>query len=137
MKTIYLLILILIAAPFAYADEELYYPNGQIMMSNSETMTTTYFETGKVSTETPLKDNLPHGVVKTYYPSGKIMREVEYDNGSPAGKIREYDENGKLVQEINQESGAFKRYDENGEVAEEGQGDIPSDSLDVPLTGMK
>ena len=58
----------------------------------------TYYESGKLSSETPYINGKINGVAKTYYENGKLQIETPYANGYQSGAYKEYDENGKLIQ---------------------------------------
>ena len=103
----------------------------------------TFFEGGKVKSETPYVDGKPHGVSKSYSKTGKVTREctlkngerhgklidywprtgekrreITYDNGKVKGMVREYHRNGQLRRAVPFKDeamhGVEKRYNEDG-----------------------
>ena len=117
-----LLFFSLILTPAVFAEEsKTYYPSGKIQMEMTEKGIKTYYEDGKLNTDTPLVDNVPNGTAKTYYPSGKLMTETEYKNGEPVGATKMYYENGQLMHEDDTAKGTWKQYDESGHLTAEGK----------------
>jgi hypothetical protein len=108
----------------------------------------TYYDTGELQQETPLKNGLENGVVKEYYkngaikieatfkdgkqdgpsvfyfPNGTVERRTFFLNGIQTDTLKIYYENGKIreisVIEKGLKNGPFKYFDERGELMEEG-----------------
>ncbi|MDR2904931.1 MAG: hypothetical protein LBU73_03150 [Helicobacteraceae bacterium] len=55
-----------------------------------------FYDSGKVSYETPYKNGKQEGVAKAFYENGKLAHETSYKNGDKDGISKIYRENGKI-----------------------------------------
>lgn len=60
----------------------------------------TWYENGKLWSETSFKDDVNHGKTMSFHPNGKKYYEGQYTNGARSGHWRFWDENGILVKEL-------------------------------------
>lgn len=85
----------------------------------------TYYDTGELKCEIPVKNNVKHGVVKCYYKSGALQVQFTMNNNKEDGITRFYYENGKLKSEApfknGKKEGTVKYYYENGAFSSETQ----------------
>lgn len=72
----------------------------------AEGITKVYYESGKLKSEAPYKDNKIEGVVKCYYESGKLMSEIPYTANKKEGIEKVYRENGKMFATVTYASGS-------------------------------
>ncbi|MDR2906335.1 MAG: toxin-antitoxin system YwqK family antitoxin [Helicobacteraceae bacterium] len=83
----------------------------------------TYYESGALKVETPLKDDKIEGVVKGFYESGKLKAEEPRKNDKLEGVAKYFYENGKLEKEIPYKNGVIdgtqKIYYESGKLRQE------------------
>ena len=76
-----------------------------------------YYNNGQVKTETPLVNNIPHGIEKWYYETGELWYEWPWVNDKIHGIYKEYYESGQLKEESRYVDGVLmgtSNYDEKG-----------------------
>ena len=82
-----------------------------------------YYNNGQVKTETPLVNNIPHGIEKWYYETGELWYEKPCVDGKVHGIEKWYYETGELWYEwpwVNDKiHGIYKEYYESGQLKEE------------------
>ena len=83
----------------------------------------TYYESGKLKTESIYKNGEKEGFFKTYYESGELQSETNFKNGKEEGLFKLYYKSGEFRSETNIKNGfpdgPVKNYNENGELIEE------------------
>ena len=83
----------------------------------------TYFESGKIREEIPMKNGKPHGLVLVYFENGNVHQESHFENGLPNGVSKFYRGDGSLWFESNFKDGkqqGFDRfYDKKGNLTSE------------------
>jgi hypothetical protein len=91
---------------------------------------------GRLVSETPYKNSLPHGLKKDYHQNGQVFTETPCDSGIVNGVVKEYFQSGKLYKETPTKKGKVdgikKMYYENGSLKSEA---IYKDGK--PLQGLK
>jgi len=103
-----------------------YYESGRLIWevplknNKNDGIAKTYFESGKLMRETPYRDDKREGIARDYFESGKLQQETPYRNGNREGITKSYFESGRLSQETPYRNGIregqMKRYRENGKL---------------------
>ncbi len=65
--------------------------------SSTQTRRRSYYRSGALRTDIPLRNGKPHGEAVTYFSSGAVSMRIPYVEGVVHGRTRSYLENGKLV----------------------------------------
>ena len=86
-------------------DEEIgYYPNGKMRYifhlndkGQVHGIMQTYYESGRLETETPFVEGNAEGLEQSYYENGNIKQTVFYVNNMIDGKMQNYDIDGNLI----------------------------------------
>ena len=110
--------------PVSYTKDNTYLClNGEILVCDFKDTPLTglyesYYENGKLESETPYKNGKRDGLAKVYYKNGKLEAEIPYKNGKRDGLVTGYYKNGKLKYQFPHKNGKaegfLKCYHENG-----------------------
>ena len=77
-------------------DEIVIYPKKKPLKEGKEQ---SYYEDGKIKTETNWKDGKPDGLWKEWHENGQLKKEVNYKEGSRHGIYKEWYEGGQIQKE--------------------------------------
>ena len=75
-----------------------------------------YYRTGLIREEIPLRNGQRHGVARTWHRNGQLASEEPYRNGLPHGVCRQWDEAGRLLGKyrILRGTGVQRSWHDNG-----------------------
>ncbi|MGV3546826.1 MAG: toxin-antitoxin system YwqK family antitoxin [Pedobacter sp.] len=131
MKNLIILIALLFASVFAFAQEThktYYHHNGNLknegQYDDNRRRTgkwKEYYQSGKLWEVQNYEDGKPAGKFTQYYESGELYRTGSYFADKPAGEWKTYLKNGNLItigcyNQNGKETGEWKEYDDNGKL---------------------
>jgi len=100
-----------------------YYPSGALKAEfplkdgRLEGETTWYYESGAIGAILSYKNNRLHGVTRTFYEDGTLKKEIQHENNRPVGKAKHFHRSGVLSFEDVYQSGKLTlrwHFNENG-----------------------
>lgn len=121
-----------------------YYPSGALKAEfpmkdgRLEGQTKWYYESGAVGAILNYRNNRLQGLSRSYYESGRLRKEILHENNLPVGKARHYYEDGTLMNEDLYRDGRLLlrwNYDRSGRivVCEDGSAHTDTHAAPNPL----